>query len=321
MQNIAVPSLLILGASALSAFCSGVETGLYRIPRVRLVLDAVDGSRVARGLLWLTNHPGLFVSTLLVGNTVANYSVPVGVAWLFLELLGYDDARFNVAISILSTPILFVFCELLPKSLFHQKPSYLLRRCGWPLFALTVVALPVTWVLYLVSRWLQRILGEEPLRIRPALARRELRQVLEEGEQAGLLEPVQRDMVQNMFAYGSDPISRYCMPLRGLKVVQLDQPLEEKKAICEKASQAIIPVLHPTDKRLVGYYDVAEVLSAKDTVKLKAVSTFEDGVGQIAVLNKMVSQGSKLARINNSSGQLVGIVLRDRLVSQMLQRT
>ena len=111
-----LPILLILGACALSAFCSGVETGLYRVPRVRLVLDAVDGSRVARGLLWLTNHPGLFVSTLLVGNTVANYAVPVGVAWLVLEIFGYDDPRVNIAVSILSTPLLFIFCELLPKS-------------------------------------------------------------------------------------------------------------------------------------------------------------------------------------------------------------
>ena len=216
-----VAMLLIASAGLLSAFCSGVETGLYRVPRVRLVLDAVDGSRVARGLLWLTNHPGLFVSTLLVGNTVANYAVPVGIAWFVIELFSYDDPRINIAVSILITPILFIFCELLPKSLFHQIPNRLLRTAGWPLFALTVFALPLTWALYVLSRWLQRVLGEEPLKIRPALARRELRQVLEEGEQAGLLESVQRDLVQNMFAYGSDPISRYCMPLRGFEPCKL----------------------------------------------------------------------------------------------------
>jgi putative hemolysin len=316
-----LPILLILGACALSAFCSGVETGLYRVPRVRLVLDAVDGSRVARGLLWLTNHPGLFVSTLLVGNTVANYAVPVGVAWLVLELFGYDDPRVNIAVSILSTPLLFIFCELLPKSLFHQIPHRLLQKAGWPLFLLTIIALPLTWILYLLSRWLQRILGEEPLRIRPALARRELRQVLEEGEQAGLLEPVQRDLVQNMFAYGSDPISRYCMPLRGLRSVQLGTPIDEARLIVLKSNQLILPVLHPRDKRLVGYYDSNELSRHLKPPKLKAVSTFEENDGHIAVLNKMVSQNSKLGRIVNSSGQLVGIVLRDRLVSQMLQKT
>lgn len=313
--------LLIACAGLLSAFCSGVETGLYRVPRVRLVLDTVDGSRVARGLLWLTNHPGLFVSTLLVGNTVANYAVPVGIAWFVIELFGYDDPRINIAVSILITPILFIFCELLPKSLFHQIPNRLLRTAGWPLFALTVLALPLTWALYFLSRWLQRVLGEEPLKIRPALARRELRQVLEEGEQAGLLESVQRDLVQNMFAYGSDPISRYCMPLRGLRTVQLDLPIEEAKHVLLKSNQQILPVLHSREKRLVGYYEATDLLYALDRPKLRAISTFDQSTGQIAVLNKMVSQDTKLGRIVNSAGQLVGVVLIDRLIAQMIQRT
>jgi putative hemolysin len=313
------PILLILGAGMLSAFCSGVETGLYRVPRMRLVLDAVDGSRVSRGLLWLTNHPGLFVSTLLVGNTVANYAVPVGIAWLLMELLGNDDPRANIAISILSTPLLFVFCELLPKSLFHQKPHMLLQRAGWPLFILTVIALPLTWTLYFLSRWLQRILGEEPLKIRPALARRELRQVLQEGEQAGLLEPLQRDLVQNMFAYGADPISRYCMPLRGLKTISLDMSMEEMRQVALKSPQPLFPALHPVNKRLVGYFESSELRKDSMPPRLRAISTFEDTTGQIAVLNKMVSENSKLSRIVNKTGQLVGVVLRDRLVGQMLQ--
>ena len=316
-----LPILLILGSSVLSAFCSGVETGLYRIPRMRLVLDAVDGSRVARGLLWLTNHPGLFVSTLLVGNNVANYGFPVGVAWLLLEVLGYDDPRFNVAVSILSTPLLFIFCELLPKSLFHQKPHYLLQRAGWPLFVLTIISLPLTWTLYFISRWLQHILGEEPLKIRPALARRELRQVLEEGEQAGLLEPAQRDLVQNMFAYGSEPISRYCMPLRGLKSVSLDSPSEETRLIGLKSKQTLIPVLHPKDKRLVGYFEVTSLKNTSIQPKLRPLQTFNENTGQIAVLNKMVSENCSLCRIINNENQVVGVVLRDRLVFQMLQRT
>ncbi len=57
----------------LSAFFSGAETGFYRVTRVRIVLDALAGDRIARGLLWLTNRPYLFVATTLVGNNIANY--------------------------------------------------------------------------------------------------------------------------------------------------------------------------------------------------------------------------------------------------------
>ena len=55
--------LLLISGLALSALFSGSEIGFYRIPRVRLRLDALEGDVVARGLLWLTNYPTLFVAT------------------------------------------------------------------------------------------------------------------------------------------------------------------------------------------------------------------------------------------------------------------
>ena len=60
---------------ALSAFFSGSETGMYRVSRIRLVLDGLSGGRVARGIIQLLNNPAIFVATTLVGNNIANYLV------------------------------------------------------------------------------------------------------------------------------------------------------------------------------------------------------------------------------------------------------
>ena len=64
---------IFLTGLLLSAFFSGAETGFYRVTRVRLLLDGLAGDPIARGLLWLTNNPALFVATALVGNNLANY--------------------------------------------------------------------------------------------------------------------------------------------------------------------------------------------------------------------------------------------------------
>ncbi|MCG8653307.1 MAG: CNNM domain-containing protein, partial [Pirellulales bacterium] len=49
-------ALFVVGL-LLSAFFSGSETGLYRVSRTRLVLDALGGSRAAQGIVRLLNHP------------------------------------------------------------------------------------------------------------------------------------------------------------------------------------------------------------------------------------------------------------------------
>jgi Mg2+/Co2+ transporter CorB len=71
-------AMLILGV-LLSAFFSGSETGFYRVARVRLVLDGMGGDTLSRFLLFLTNHPALFVATTLIGNNIANYLVSLAV--------------------------------------------------------------------------------------------------------------------------------------------------------------------------------------------------------------------------------------------------
>ena len=64
-------ALFVFGL-VLSGFFSGTETGMYRVSRTRLVLDALGGSWLARGMIWLLNYPTIFVATALVGNNLAN---------------------------------------------------------------------------------------------------------------------------------------------------------------------------------------------------------------------------------------------------------
>ena len=75
--------LLFLVGLMLSAFFSGSETGLYRVSRMRLVLDGLSGSRTARGIIWLLNHPEIFIATTLVGNNLANSVMVVLVLDVF----------------------------------------------------------------------------------------------------------------------------------------------------------------------------------------------------------------------------------------------
>jgi putative hemolysin len=131
----------LLVGLALSAFFSGSETGFYRVTRVRLVIDAVDGDRISRGLLALTNFPALFVATTMVGNNLANYMVSLGVVLLTKELTSSHADATELVATILFSPLVFVYGELLPKYLFYNAPNLLLRRCAPALLAFTLACL------------------------------------------------------------------------------------------------------------------------------------------------------------------------------------
>lgn len=316
---IGIVLLLMLGIG-LSACFSGTETGFYRVTRVRLVLDGVSGSRISRGLLWLSNHPAIFVSTALVGNAIANYLVSLGIVMLTSKLWGNSSGpSLEILMTMVSTPVLFIYGELLPKHLFYLAPYRLLKITG-PLFLVISIAIaPISIVLYGINLLIQRLVGEAPLKIRPALARKELQQILQEGQEAGLLLPLQRTIAQNIFAFGGSQISQYCMPLRGLRNVASDAPLEDLEALAERSQQAIIAVVHPTTDRLVGYYRVADIaIMEGQTPKLFPVVTFAGQTTQVHAMTEMVSKRCELAKVVDANGKMIGVVTLRRLLAQAL---
>ena len=165
-------AVVILGGVGLflSAFFSGSETGFYRVARVRLMLDAIGGDRIARTLLWLTHRPSLFVATALVGNNLANYMTSLAIVVGTQALMGQASHTAELIAPLLLAPVLFVYGELLPKNLFLKAPNRLLRG-GGPLFLFFLVLFfPVSILLWGVNRLLARVAVQTPEQVRFTLA-------------------------------------------------------------------------------------------------------------------------------------------------------
>ena len=211
----------------LSALFSGSETGFYRATRLRLVLDAMGGDTVARGLLFLTNHPALFVATTLVGNSLANYLVSLAAVVILQTVATGDVALVEWIAPLLLAPVLLVYGELLPKNLFLQAPNRLLRRCG-PLLLASVVLLSAgervaVGLSRLLARWMRRVVGSGPLDACPA----RLRRVLEEGHEAGILHPAQRSLAQGIFAVAGQPVGQFLAAAEELPCATADMSKSE----------------------------------------------------------------------------------------------
>ncbi|NQT12842.1 MAG: DUF21 domain-containing protein, partial [Planctomycetes bacterium] len=255
----------------LSAFFSGSETGFYRATRMRLVLDALGGDLVARGLVWLTNHPSMFVATTLVGNNLANYLTSLSIVMAVQATLGgaghsaaHGGAPQLLAAELIAplllAPLLFVYGELLPKHLFLNAPNRLLRA-GGPLFLLFVpLFFPISALLWGLNRLLAHFVAEPPEQVRLTLARRELKRVLEEGHEAGILHPSQVELARGIFAVANQPVTRYVTPLSEVGRARSDMSKEEVRRLARRLGLADVPVEDSgPEPRLIGYVRVIDL--------------------------------------------------------------
>ncbi len=305
----------------LSAFFSGSETGFYRATRVRLVLDGLTGDLVARGLLWLTNNPALFVATTLVGNNLANYLTSFAIVLMAQQVTATPSVAVELLAPVIFSPLVFVYGELLPKNLFYYSPNSLLRRCG-PVFLFFVAAFaPVSAVLWGLGRLLQSLLGEAPLRVQLALARKELQQVLEEGQDAGILQPAQRKLAQNLFAVASRRVQDLCTPIGRMASIRLGADKREVLRVARRHRAAVSPVVDADGRELLGYVRTVDLhLETGDRVETyRPLPSIAASDSHIAALIQMQSSKEELARVVDADGATIGLLYASELTEPLFR--
>lgn len=306
----------------LSALFSGAETGFYRATRLRLVLDTIAGDPICRGLLWLVNRPALFVATALVGNNLANNLVSLGVVMGAQQFsLGQGHALELIA-PLLISPLLFVYGELLPKNLFLQAPNRLLRRTGPLLLGFTVLFLPLSGLLWGLNRLLAALIAEPPERIRRTLARRELRRLVAEGHEAGILRPVQVALAEGILAVAGLPVRRLATPLALLPRAKADMTRAQVLTLARRYRIPLV-CIESAEKRgeLAGYVRVIdlELAGGEGIGPCRPLLEIPASCTHLAALVEMQSQGESIARVVDGQGATIGIVTAQDLREALLR--
>ena len=307
--------LLFLIGLLLSAFFSGSETGLYRVSRTRLVLDGLGGSIAGRGLVWLLNHPAIFVATTLVGNNLANYLTSFAIVMFVVQAFD-GGASVELGLTVMMTPFVFVFGELLPKHLFYQAPYRLLRATRWFLLMATVLFSPVSSLLAVLGNALQALTGETPFRLRLTMAKGDLDQVLRDGHEAGILATGQRRLAQNVFEIGNQPAVQFGVRPDRLAVVNSPVDLSQARNQARRCNHPIILVRRRG--RIIGFYRFADLIGKKEAPAPLPIVRGSLQDRHLGVLLRLYDANSDVAVLYDASGNLTSVVTRRQLLQPLM---
>jgi len=249
-----------------SALYSGIETGFYSLNRVRLHVLAQQGRPAAKKLDHLVHKPTLVITTLLIGNNVANYMGTSGLTVL-LEAGDLNEWQLILLNTVIITPILFVFGETLPKDLFAGHADRwlyrLVRVITWSRVIFTITGLVP--VVNLGTRLLMRLLGEthEITRLHP---RRQVHAMVREGVGYGVLSDEQSAIVQRVLSLGQRTVVDEMVPWDAVTTVDLDDGTDRLFQLGEQTSTTRFPVIETVEQggrhtqRVVGVVDVMDAL-------------------------------------------------------------
>ena len=256
------------------------------------------------------------MATTLVGNNVANFLTSFAIVTLVAHVFG-NSSTAELLGPILMTPLVFVLGELLPKYLFYHAPYKLLTATRPMVLLATVLFSPISIVLGLLGRVLMMITGQTPFRLRLAMARGELDQVLQAGEEAGVLKSGQRSLARQLFDAGNQPAVKFGVPPDRLPIV--DVPFDAKEAAREARRRNHPIVLVRKKEQIIGFLRFADLFRDEPITKPRPIVKGSWTDRHLKVLLQLYDGGSEVAVLFDDAGKMRYVVTRRQLLQPLVK--
>lgn len=253
---------LALVTLVLSAVYSGLETGIYRLSRLRLRLRTARGRLPFALLSRAMRDSGGLLLSLLVANNLMNYLATSSVTYLFLSVAA--EGRAELLATLLTAPLLFVFGESLPKNIFLYRADALTGLLGPLLFVTHRI---LTWsgvvpLLKVISNLVARLVGS-PLSSRDMIASsrsHQVRAILRDTREEGLLSPVQTELIDRIADIPGLRLSAVMVPLGRVQSVPVQSDRKALMTELKRHGLTRLLVWRDTPGNVVGFINIYEVL-------------------------------------------------------------
>ncbi len=237
-------------------FFSGSEIACISADRMKLRHQAAKGSEGARLALEMLKKPEWLLSTTLVGTNIAVVTNTTMATALMLELFGPGSSWLAV---VLVAPLIWVFGEIVPKSVFQQHADIITPRAIFLLKFFSYLFFPILIVFSFLAKMLGKLLGGG-MEANPFTLREEIKTMMQMSENEGDIDKNEQAMIRRLFNFGETTAHEVMMPLIDVAMVEQGVSCREARKVSVENSHVRIPVYHERVDRVVGMLNALELL-------------------------------------------------------------
>ena len=272
MENYIVPILLQVVLIALNAIFASAEAAFLSINSARIEKIIEEGDKKtrkkAKKLQRLTKDSSKFLSTIQVAITLAGFLGSAFAADSFAEDLTdwfnglafvaengivLPESVFVVIITLVLSFFSIVCGELVPKKIAIKNAEKLsLALAGFIRFV-SVIFAPIVWILTGTTNTILRMFGINPDEEEEAASEEEIRIMLDSSSEAGAIDSMENEMIQNIFEFDDILISEVCTHRRDVAMLYRDDTVEEwREKIIESRQHAFYPICGEDADDVIG---------------------------------------------------------------------
>ena len=318
---------VILICLLLSAFFSGMEIAFLTSNKLRIEIDK-SKKGVTQALIDLfISHSGMYITTLLVGNNVVMVIYGIFMSDLLVKQFEFLHLSIGVELfveTLVSTLIILVFAEFLPKTVFRLRSNLFLKLFSVPVFLFYLLFFPLSYFSVWLGGWLLRIftgrkLGhKEPNR---AFGKVDLNNLIEEGEVNARQEEEMHEikLFRNALDFSEVKLRECIVPRPDVVALSIDSSIEELTQLFIDTGLSRILIYKESIDDIIGYVHISTLFKDPPTIAkaLSRVLIVPETMSAQRLLNLFIRDQKSVAVVVDEFGITAGIVTIEDIMEEI----
>ena len=321
--------IIMLVALFFSALFSGLEIGFVQADRLRFEMDVEQRTFSSRLLERFFRNPNIYISTMLVGNNIALVLYSTMMAHLIELLLPQgliaDEFLLIVLETLVSTAIVIVVGEFVPKTIFRSNPNAKLNFLAFPIYLIYIILYPISLFTTWLSKLILRMFG---VRIDKENAAKAFSKVdLDYFVQSGLSSSDNEgqadqevQIFQNVLDF-SNVKTRDCMvPRNEICAVEKGVSWNSLRERFIETGYSKILVYDDDMDHIIGYIHSSELFRHKEdwNKHIQAVPFVPETLAAQKLMKQLMARKKSLAVVVDEFGGTSGIVSLEDIIEEIL---
>ena len=235
----------------IAAFFSGAETAVISTSKLHLKYLAKKRDKRAIIVSHLIQEPDKFLRMVLIGTNIAVIIFSSVSSALATHI--WSDR--GIAISILlSTLVVLIFCEVLPKTVAQNNPQKISLKAAYYMKTASFVIHPIEVFFSWVSNFIIRLItGKKYIPLNAFFTKKDLKLIFEVGEKEGVLEKKEKSMIERILNLNDIFVKDVMIPQKYMVAVEENTSLEKAIKLMNKEGLSRIPVYKDNVNNITGF--------------------------------------------------------------------
>lgn len=322
-----IPIIGIIISLVFSAFFSGLEIAYISSNRLKVELDRTKGTFSGRLMGYFYKKESEFIAMLLLGNNIALVFFGIYSAKELQPIITddwgiTDDALVLLLQTVLSTLVVLITAEFLPKAFVQINPNLFLKYASFPMILIYGVLYMPTQIIVAFSNAVLKLLKVDNDQSKKVFSKVDLEDYVQDmnnriQEEEELGNEIQ--ILQNALDFDSVKARDCMVPRIELEAVDLDEPIDQLKERFIQTGYSKILVYRDNIDNIIGYVHSFEMFKTPESIKqiLLPIAFVPEASSGMQLLELFTKNSGNIAVVVDEYGGTAGVVTIEDVIEEI----